>query len=74
MSYKKFILKNHLKILFVFILIYIFMRFIFDRAESMPRPIMCKLCSTDIENVAMMRIHLITRLHLEREKQVGYLH
>lgn len=38
----------------------------------MPRPITCELCKTVIENVAVMRTHLMSRLHLERENQIGF--
>lgn len=38
----------------------------------MSRPVTCELCQTDIENVAVMRTHLMSRLHLEREKQIGF--
>lgn len=38
----------------------------------MTRPITCELCKTPIENVAVMRTHLMSRLHLEREKQIGF--
>lgn len=38
----------------------------------MTRPVTCELCKTVIENVAVMRTHLMSRLHLEREKQIGF--
>lgn len=38
----------------------------------MSRPVTCELCKTTIENVAVMRTHLMSRLHLEREKQIGF--
>ncbi|XP_055295310.1 probable ATP-dependent RNA helicase spindle-E [Sitodiplosis mosellana] len=37
---------------------------------SMPRPVTCQLCATEIENVTMLRTHLMTRLHLQREQQL----
>lgn len=39
----------------------------------MPRSVICQLCATEIETVAMLRTHLMTRLHLEREKQIGFV-
>lgn len=38
----------------------------------MSRPIMCQLCGTEIENVNILRTHLMTRLHLDREKEIGF--
>lgn len=40
----------------------------------MPRSVTCQLCSTEIENVAILRTHLLTRLHLDREKEIGFEH
>lgn len=51
--------------LFIFI-------FVSYRTMSMPRSVRCQLCETDIENVIMLRSHLMTRLHLKREQEVGY--
>ncbi|XP_031618969.1 probable ATP-dependent RNA helicase spindle-E [Contarinia nasturtii] len=39
---------------------------------SMPRATMCELCATQIENVTMLRTHLMTRLHLTREDEIGF--
>lgn len=38
----------------------------------MLRPMMCQLCQIEIENVSILRTHLMSRLHLDREKQVGF--
>lgn len=51
--------------LFIFI-------FVSYRTMSMPRSVRCQLCETDIENVIMLRSHLMTRLHLKREQEVGF--
>ncbi|XP_031619138.1 probable ATP-dependent RNA helicase spindle-E [Contarinia nasturtii] len=40
---------------------------------TMPRAVICQLCATDIDNVTMLRAHLMTRLHIEREKQIGFV-
>lgn len=39
----------------------------------MTRPVTCELCKIDIENVAILRTHLMSRLHEDREKQVGFM-
>lgn len=40
----------------------------------MQRPIMCELCKTELENVAILRTHLMSRLHMEREKQICFVY
>ncbi|EDW66733.1 probable ATP-dependent RNA helicase spindle-E [Drosophila virilis] len=32
----------------------------------------CRLCNESLESVAELRLHLLTQLHRDREKQVGY--
>lgn len=39
----------------------------------MLRPATCQLCQIEIENVIILRTHLMSRLHLDREKQVGFV-
>lgn len=33
---------------------------------------MCKLCSTEMLSAALLRVHLLSYLHKEREKAIGY--
>lgn len=35
-------------------------------------PIKCRLCNDMLESVAELRLHLLTQLHRDREKQVGW--
>lgn len=39
---------------------------------DLQRPIMCKLCATEILNAALLRVHLLSNLHKEREKSICY--
>lgn len=32
----------------------------------------CRLCAVHIENVIILRIHLMSRLHKQREKMIGF--
>lgn len=32
----------------------------------------CRLCNESLESVAELRLHLLTQLHRDREKQIGY--
>ncbi|KAH8417162.1 hypothetical protein KR222_005196 [Zaprionus bogoriensis] len=36
------------------------------------QPLVCKLCNETLESVAQLRLHLLTQLHRDREKQVGW--
>ncbi|ALC40893.1 spn-E [Drosophila busckii] len=36
------------------------------------QPLRCMLCNEMLENVTELRLHLLTILHLDREKQIGY--
>ncbi|XP_017141347.1 probable ATP-dependent RNA helicase spindle-E [Drosophila miranda] len=35
-------------------------------------PMTCRLCKKYLESVGELRLHLLTQLHLDREKEVGY--
>lgn len=36
------------------------------------QPLKCKLCNETLDTVAHLRLHLLTQLHRDREKQVGW--
>lgn len=38
----------------------------------MTRPVTCELCRMDIENAVVMRTHVMSKLHLDREQQIGF--
>ncbi|XP_017954934.1 probable ATP-dependent RNA helicase spindle-E [Drosophila navojoa] len=40
--------------------------------EGTMQPIKCRLCNDVLESVVELRLHLLTQLHRDREKQVGW--
>ncbi|KAH8288798.1 hypothetical protein KR054_009748 [Drosophila jambulina] len=40
--------------------------------DGLFNPITCKLCNQLLESVPQLRMHLLTQLHRDREKQIGY--
>lgn len=44
----------------------------FFRTMFLPRSTFCQLCATEIENLDILRTHLLTRLHMDREKEIGF--
>lgn len=46
--------------------------FHFFSDATLPRPVLCQLCAQELETIPTLRIHLISRLHSDREKQIGY--
>lgn len=33
---------------------------------------MCKLCNVELENIATLKMHLLSRLHCDNEERIGF--
>ncbi|XP_017031541.1 probable ATP-dependent RNA helicase spindle-E [Drosophila kikkawai] len=40
--------------------------------QGVLKPVTCKLCNQQLESVPQLRMHLLTQLHRDRERQIGY--
>lgn len=43
-----------------------------NRSEYMCGETVCRLCNANIDNVTILRVHLMSRLHQDREKRIGF--
>lgn len=43
-----------------------------SRSTSLAKPLKCKLCGEDLATIADIRDHLIRRLHMDRELDIGF--
>lgn len=46
--------------------------FVLFRSEFMRGETICRLCNVNIDNVTILRVHLMSRLHQDREKRIGF--
>lgn len=40
--------------------------------SSLPKSVKCKLCNVKMHDIAELKMHLLSRLHVDNEKRIGF--